>query len=142
METSPLKLTINPLPQEKPLEKAEGGESFWGDDGFTFKDILDIVNPFQQLPVVSTLYRESTGDGISTASRLVGGALLGGPIGFMASLINAIIEESSGTDIGSHVLAMFDGEDGKTELASNAAPSPASVWRGQEAYLKAQSIFS
>ncbi|MFO0388113.1 MAG: hypothetical protein ACK502_00115 [Alphaproteobacteria bacterium] len=142
METAPLKLTINPLPQEKPVTKVSGGDSFWGEDGFSFGDILDIVNPLQQLPVVSTLYRENTGETISTAARLAGGALLGGPIGFVASLINAIIEDASGKDIGSHVLAMLDGESDKTELASNTAPSPASVRRGQEAYLKAQSIFS
>lgn len=142
MEAAPLKLTINPLPQEKPVEKAAEGDSFWGEDGFSFGDVLDIINPFQQLPVVSTLYRESTGDGISTAARLAGGALLGGPIGFMVALVNSIIEDTSGKDIGGHVMAMLDGESEPKEFASAAAPSPASMRRGREAYLEAQSLFS
>ncbi len=142
MEATPLQLTINPLPQEKPVAKADDGDSFWGEDGFTFSDLLDIINPFQQLPVVSTLYREATDDGISTAARLAGGALLGGPIGFAVALMNSIIEQTSGKDVGGHVLAMFDGEAKETEFASNATPSPASIRRGQEAYLKSQSIFS
>lgn len=142
MQTTPLQLTINPLPQEKPAEKAADGDSFWGEDGFSFSDLLDIINLFQQLPVVSTLYRESTGDGISTAARLAGGALLGGPIGFAVALVNSIIEETSGKDVGGHMMAMFDGESENQEFASSAAPSPASIRRGQEAYLKSQSIFS
>ena len=142
METTPLQLTINPLPQDKPAEKAAEGSSFWGEDGFSFGDILDIINPFQQLPVVSTFYRESTGDGISTAARLAGGALLGGPIGFAVALVNSIIEEASGKDIGGHMLAMVDGESEPQEFASNAAPSPAALSRGRNAYLEAQSLFS
>ena len=34
----------------------------FGSDGFSFLDVLDIINPLQHLPVISTLYRQVTGD--------------------------------------------------------------------------------
>ncbi len=42
--------------------KSAGNKPFWGKDGFTFADVLDVVNPLQHLPVVSKYYREQTGD--------------------------------------------------------------------------------
>ena len=55
----------------------------WLFDGhpMTFGDALDLVNPLQHLPLVSTLYRKFTGDVISPAMELAGGALFGGPLG-------------------------------------------------------------
>lgn len=82
----------------------------FGDDGFSFLDVLDIINPLQHIPVISTLYREATGDSLSAASRIAGGALFGGPIGAAASLVNVVVEEASGKDLGEHAMAMF--EDG------------------------------
>lgn len=125
------------------MAKADDGDSFWGEDGFTFSDILDIINPFQQLPVVSTLYREASDDGISTASRLAGGALLGGPVGFLLALFNTIIEDVSGKDVGGHLMAaMADGKSQEAnQFVSEAAP-PAAARRSVEAYLKAQSLLS
>lgn len=83
-------------------------KSIWGADGFTFGDILDIINPFQQLPIISTIYRAVTGDKISPASRMAGGALLGGPIGFLVSALNAGVEAATGDDIGEHMIALID----------------------------------
>ncbi len=92
--------------------------NFWGPDGFTFKSVLDVINPLQQIPIVSDIYRALSGDTIATGSRLAGGALLGGPIGFVAALLNSIVEDESGKDIGGNILAVLDGED-ETQLASN-----------------------
>lgn len=78
--------------------------------GFGFKDILDSVNPLQQLPIISSLYRSATGDTISAASRMAGGALFGGPIGFIASAVNAGIDAVSGADIGGHVLNALESD--------------------------------
>lgn len=62
---------------------AVGRARDWLFDGhpMTFGDALDLVNPLQHLPLVSTLYRKITGDVISPAMELAGGALFGGPIG-------------------------------------------------------------
>ncbi len=93
--------------------------ALFGDDGLGFKDLLDSINPLQQLPVVGTLYRSLSGDTISTASRLAGGALMGGPVGFLAAVVNSGIEAISGSDIGDHLLAMITG-DGESQYAASA----------------------
>ncbi len=81
-------------------------QPFFGENGFGFDDILDVVNPLQHIPIVSTIYRQVTGDEIAPGSRLAGGALFGGPIGFVVSLANAIVEDVSGRDVGEHMVAM------------------------------------
>jgi len=93
---------------ENNLSSQDGEKCIWGEDGFTFGDLLDIINPFQQLPIVSTIYRAITGDDISPASRIVGGTLLGGPIGFIVSAVNVGVEAATGSDVGEHMIAMLD----------------------------------
>lgn len=88
----------------------EDGFQMFGEDGFTFLDFLDIINPLQHIPLISTLYRNLTGDTIDPAPRVAGGALFGGPIGAVVSLIDVIINQSTGKDFGQHVMAMFGGE--------------------------------
>ncbi len=53
----------------------------FGDDGLTFRDVLDLVNPLQHIPLVGNLYRRMSGDILDPAIRVAGGALFGGPIG-------------------------------------------------------------
>ena len=77
----------------------------------TLDDFLDIINPLQHIPVVSTLYRSVTGDQITGPARIIGDTLFGGPIGFVASLVNAITEEVSGRDLGGNALAALIGDD-------------------------------
>ncbi len=74
--------------------------NFWsGNDGLTFSEFLDVINPLQHLPVVSSIYRAVTGDEISLGARLLGGALFGGPLGVLAAGVNAAFEEMSGGNI-------------------------------------------
>jgi hypothetical protein len=75
---------------------------------FSFFDFLDIINPLQHIPLVSSLYRAVTGDELKPFARIIGGALFGGPSGFMRGIAEAILEEGSGKDIGQHVAALFD----------------------------------
>ncbi|MEH0071269.1 hypothetical protein V6L77_14515 [Pannonibacter sp. Pt2-lr] len=55
-----------------------------------FRDIVDIINPFQHLPVIGEVYRNVTGDEISDGARHAGHALyglaLGGPLGMAGML--------------------------------------------------------
>lgn len=81
--------------------------NFFGEDGFSFSDILDIVNPLQHIPIVATVYRALTGDEIAAGPRMVGGALFGGPVGAALATANAVLDESTGRDAGEHVLALF-----------------------------------
>lgn len=105
------------------LKGEDKGFQAFGEDGFTFLDLIDIVNPLQHIPGVSTLYRELTGDQIDPGSKVAGSSLFGGPIGLIASLIDVGVEETTGQDIGEHVMALFkdDGSapDGDTMIASS-----------------------
>ncbi len=76
---------------------------------FGFFDLLDIVNPLQHIPVVSTLYREISGDEIGNPARIAGGLLFGGVIGLVSSVANAIVDETTGKDVGDHVMGLVDG---------------------------------
>lgn len=90
-------------------------------DGPTFKDFLKSFNPLQHLPVIGTLYRAVTGDTIEPGAGVVGGLLFGGPIGAASSLFNSIVGESSGKDVGGHIMAMVGlGKD--TAIARPTAP--------------------
>lgn len=119
----PLPAEIRPAPGSG-LENTPGLEDdhldtgqFWStDDGPSFAEFLDIINPLQHIPVVSTLYRAITGDQIGTGPRVAGGMLFGGPVGALAAGITALFEEASGGDIGDHIVALIDdltgGNDG------------------------------
>ncbi len=105
---------------------------------FSFYDFLDIINPLQHIPIISTIYRAITGDEIGGPARIMGGLLFGGPIGFIASIFNTIMEDATGRDLGETVVAAFMGEDEAPEtlLASadngeETGPGPAIAALGQ-----------
>ncbi len=115
-----------PPPQDggpKPAAPADSLSSrLFGADGFNFLDILDIINPLHHIPFVSTLYRTLTGDTIAPVSRVAGGALFGGPIGAVVSLVNTIVAEWSGKDISDHAIAFFtddETDDGAPQIAGD-----------------------
>lgn len=111
---------------------APEGPAFWGEDGFGFDDLIDLINPLQHIPIISTIYRAITGDTIAPGPRMLGGALFGGgPIGAIAGLatgaINAGLEHDTGKDMGGHALAWVDpdGQDQPLTVAAAAArPAP------------------
>lgn len=84
----------------------------FGADGFGFDDFLDIINPLQHIPVISTLYREFTGDEIESGARVIGGGIFGGGLGLAAAVVNSAIEAETGKDIGGHVMAMVSSVTG------------------------------
>ncbi|WP_156994966.1 hypothetical protein [Elstera litoralis] len=98
--------------------KADGKTT---DDGLTFADVLDTINPLQHLPIIGTIYRELTGSTLSPAARIIGGGLYGGPIGVVLSMVDATIQEGTGRDIGSNVLAMVKGDPLGKEAVENIA---------------------
>lgn len=93
------------------------------DKAFGFWDFVDIINPLQHIPGVSTLYREITGDTISAPARIAGGMLYGGPLGFASAIGNAIMEETSGQDVGEMALAMIFDEDTAADSGGTAVAS-------------------
>lgn len=108
---------------------APGAETLAGDAGgaLGFDDFVDLINPLQHIPVISTLYRAVTGDEIRAPVKVAGGALFGGPIGFVAALANAFVDEAAGRDVGEMALAALVGDDsnGGTQVAAAQEPAPA-----------------
>lgn len=104
-----------------------------------FDEVLDVINPLQHLPIVSTLYRAETHDAISAIPRILGGALYGGPIGAATSAIDSLFAWATGKDFGATVLALVDGNEADapdntaTQLAAVAKPSSVSAADGGEA---------
>lgn len=144
METTPLKITISPPVQETKLPEAAAESSFFGGDGFSFKDILDSINPFQQVPILSAMYREESGDTISAASRLAGGAIFGGPIGFLLAVVNSAIEDATGKDFAGNLLASFkDENESEVEVTyDDPMPTYGAARKGYSAYVRSQSLLS
>jgi hypothetical protein len=100
-----------PGTDDSPIDMDAIGTAIFGDDGLTFDDLLDVINPLHHIPVVSTLYRHFTGDTIANGPRLAGGGLFGGLIGLAGAAFNIVIEESTGQDVGDHVLALLLDDD-------------------------------
>ena len=119
-------------------ETANGDHRKWrmfGEDGFSFGDLVDIVNPLHHIPVVGTLYRKVTGDDIAALPRVAGGTLFGGAIGLAASLVSVASKVANGKDITETVVDRVaqvlgfgnndqDIESAETEIATHIEPAP------------------
>ncbi len=77
------------------------------DDGFSFDDVIDIINPLQHIPVLSMFYRNVTGDTIKPFANIIGGAIFGGPVGAVSSTINSIVKTETGKDIAENALSLI-----------------------------------
>ncbi len=115
---------IPPAPYVPSATVARHGDGFWGKEGLSFANLLDVVNPLQHIPVVGSIYRAVTGDQISPGARIAGGTLFGGPIGFAAAVANLVVEDAAGIDIGKSAVAMVSG---KKDEAVVPAPQLASA---------------
>lgn len=100
-----------------PAPTAESGNPFLS----FLKGVIDIINPLQHIPVVSTLYRHFTGDEISPAAHFIGDALYGGPLGGAVAAVDIAYEKTTGQDMGATVLAsMMGGKKAPdTQIAQN-----------------------
>ena len=99
-------------PEEGPLHDGTGTP----EAELSFGDFLDLINPLQHIPIVSTIYRAITGDEISGPAKIMGGMLFGGPIGFITSLFDTIVEQATGRSVGETVLAAFVDQDPAREV--------------------------
>jgi hypothetical protein len=109
------------IPKSGDVDENDGFKIF-GNDGFTFLDLVDIVNPLQHIPVIGTLYREMTGDSLDPGSRVIGGTLFLGPFGTVSALANVLVDDATGKDMGEHVLAFLeDPEPARPEVAGTDA---------------------
>jgi hypothetical protein len=99
---------VNPAVRDTATEQVTVKAAPENNNELSFWDFLDLINPLQHIPVVNTIYRHMTGDTIKTPVQLIGATVLGGPIGFATAMVDSLIEESTGTDIGGHAMAMLN----------------------------------
>jgi len=85
--------------------------------GFSFKDLLDIINPLQHLPLISTIYRHLTGDTIGLPEKIAGDGLYGGMVGLACSVGDAVFQQITGKSVGDTVYDFVMGDD-KTGVAT------------------------
>lgn len=95
----------------------------WQDkeEGITFGDVLDIINPLQHIPIVSTIYRMATDDEIGVGSRMLGGALFGGALGVLVSGLTAIFEDISGGSVEEHMASAWNALTDEGDAAATIA---------------------
>ncbi len=105
------------------LDTADTAPTAKADKPFSFWDLVDIVNPLQHIPIVSTIYRKITGDEIGSFARVAGGALFGGIAGAAFGGINAILAEDTGKDLGDTVISWFGDDDTNTTETAQAVPT-------------------
>jgi hypothetical protein len=98
-----------------------------GADGKSFFDnLLDVVNPLEHLPIVSTIYNAITGNKSGDLEKVAGDTLYGGLIGLASSVVDLAFEKITGKDFGDTMLAAVGIDDGSsgdknTALAANTA---------------------
>ncbi len=100
--------------------------------GFSFHDLLSIVNPLQHLPVIGTIYRAITHDPIGIPEKIAGDALYGGLWGAVSGVADAAFKAVTGKDFGETVLALFTGPHDKSniQVASNEDIKPVTITPG------------
>jgi len=129
----------HPSPHPEPVADLmdEGSVStaqLWGDrEGPSFADLIDIINPLQHIPIVSTIYRAITGDKIGMGARLVGGAIFGGPLGIISAGVMSAVQEATGKDTSEHLASLFGGDEKPATAVAAAAVEPAAAARSQAA---------
>ena len=128
---------VEPLAPPQQVEKSAG---IWESAKFGFRDFLDMINPLQHLPVISTLYRKLTGDEIGDGSRVVGGALFGGITGswisgLVSAVANVFVSRSTGKDIADHVIDVA-----RSVTQQPTAPQPVSVTTPQPSHAIAEQV--
>ena len=75
-------------------------------DQFSFNDLVDMANPLHHIPVVGYLYREITDDQIKPASKIIGGAAFGGPLGGAVALVDTVIAQETGNGLAGNAYKM------------------------------------
>jgi hypothetical protein len=122
--------TTVPPTQSSPSAAAPShGTTLWSHGSFGFKDLLDIINPLQHLPVIGSVYRYLTGDEPSGGARIVGDTIYGGPVGFGVGVVSTMLTDGDGRDLGERALASVFGPRGgdsasPTAVAQATATAP------------------
>ena len=123
--------TVSAAPLSRPPQRAAPAES-----AGTTESVLSSLNPLHHIPVVSAVYEHLSGTKAIPAVRILVGAVIAGPLGFVAALADAMLEEATGRTAGGHVVAAIAGnaatavaagDTGLNDLAPAASAPPTGV---------------
>ncbi len=124
----PLPATSEPisvaLPAYNPAERNSGNvHAFESDDGPSFSDLIDIINPLQHIPIVNMIYQNLTGDRQGAVANVVGGTLWGGPLGLFCATTDLAVQDQTGKTMSENVASLFsDDTPSDTKLADSKTP--------------------
>ena len=118
--------------QVSALTESSASKATSKDTSFGFGDFVDMINPLQHIPFISSVYRHLTGDEISPVSRVVGDAAFGGPIGAASGLVNALVQMETGKDVGENMIATLT--PGDVAPASTPTETASLRLRARSAY--------
>ncbi len=93
----------------------------------SFADLIDVINPLQHIPLVSSAYRAITGDEISAPAQVAGSTLFFGPIGGATAIANLAVEEISGKSVGGHVVSLLTGGTLETDDSDSIETADAEI---------------
>jgi hypothetical protein len=95
-------------PHAGPDGQVQYNDPSWQERRYSFRDVLESVNPIQHLPVVGQMYREATGTQLHPIARMAAG-IAGGPVGAASAFANMALEGATGRDVSGHVLDRLAG---------------------------------
>lgn len=130
-------VTVRPTTSLARPEKPIFGVYTPGDrDDMTAKEVLSGLNPLHHIPFVSQLYESAQATPTTPAvsvGKLIGGALIGGPFGFLAALANVIFEQQTGESMIASAAEAITGEKTtQVAQANNRGPVDVASLRGVE----------
>jgi len=102
---TPEPASFNPLDKEIPTGVPD-------EQRLGFKDLIDVINPLQHIPLISTLYRKATGDQISAPAQFMGGMLFGGPLGAAGAMVGMAIKDRTGKSLDENMTALVTDRGG------------------------------
>jgi len=101
---------------------------------FSFSDLLDLINPLEHIPLVSSAYRAISGDSIHPLSQIAGdimyGAVLGAPsaiIGGAGAIVDRVIQAQTGKNSLAYAADVMFGASDKPSTKIAAAAEPVTV---------------
>jgi hypothetical protein len=104
LREKPMSVTIAPTAVQAEAVAGTPEKKTPEHSGLGFGDLLDVINPLQHIPLIGTIYRRITGDKMSAAAEIAGGALYGGVIGTVASIADVLFTQETGRDFGETVM--------------------------------------
>ena len=102
-------------PEKAESERFSAKSSLFGKDGLNFRDIIDLINPLQHIPIVGRIYRAITNDDIAPGIRVAGGSLFGGPMGAAFAAAGLAIDKAGGVLSDKIAHGKISSQDNKKE---------------------------